>query len=382
MPTDANSADADMTNACRVVFVITRGDSVGGAQIHVRDLATQMGNDGFSVLVLVGNTGAFTEDLTQRGVRWCVCEGLARSINPLRDIRAIRIIHRALLREQPHLVSTHTAKAGLVGRIAAAWTGVPVVFTAHGWQFSPGIPVLQRALVYGLELLLSRLPVASRVITVSGFDYRLARRTAAVPGRTLRLVYNGLPDLSVSPEPAQAHPVRLTMVARFQAQKDHATLLYALARVDRSVSWQLDLVGEPGPTSESARELVRKLGQSGNVTFSGHRSDVASILSASHVYCLISNWEGLPRSIIEAMRAGLPVIATDVGGVTELVQDGISGLIVKQGDVEGLARALQDLLNDPGKRRAMGARGRQRFEARFTFPAMYRKTRSVWEELL
>ncbi len=402
----------------RVAFVITRGDSIGGAQIHVRDLTARLVANGADVLVLVGTTGPFTADLDRHTVRWCLCPALARSVNPLRDLHAIREVHRALLRYRPALVSTHTAKAGLVGRLASAWAGIPAVFTAHGWQFAPGIPPAQRALVYALELLLSRLPThRGRVITVSRFDYRLARRSAAVPPARLRLVYNGLPDLPHPPAshpPAQTPPARpprpipvLTMIARFQAQKDHSTLLHALAAVPGP--WKLLLVGEHGPTAAATQHTAASLGLPGaaaitptpdpagtpglagtadrsgadrSVEFLGHRSDIAQLLAGTDIYCLVSHWEGLPRSIIEAMRAALPVVATNVGGVRELVRHEHSGVLIERADVSGLAAQLQRLLADPELRQKLGRNARRRYQVHFTFDAMYHATLAVWRELL
>ena len=397
----------------RVAFVITRGDSIGGAQIHVRDLGARLVANRADVLVLVGTTGPFTADLDRHNVRWRLCPALARSVNPLRDLYAIREVHRALLRYRPALVSTHTAKAGLVGRLASAWAGIPALFTAHGWQFAPGIPAAQRVLVYTLELLLSRLPThRGRVITVSRFDYRLARRSAAVPRTRLRLVYNGLPDLPHPPaphspaasQPAGPHPPSrppihlpvLTMIARFQAQKDHATLLRALAVI--AGPWKLLLVGEHGPTAAAAQQTAVALGLPGaagitgtpdpagaaarSVEFLGHRSDIAQLLAGTDIYCLVSHWEGLPRSIIEAMRAAVPVVATNVGGVRELVQHDHSGVLIERADVSGLAAQLRRLLADPALRQRLGGNARRRYEAHFTFDAMYHATLAVWHELL
>ncbi|TVQ38235.1 MAG: glycosyltransferase family 1 protein [Spirochaetaceae bacterium] len=462
MPTEAPQPAACVSPAAavgedvrglHVAFVITRGDSIGGAQIHVRDLSSRLRADGATVLVLVGTSGPFTEDLDARGVRWRICPGLARSINPLRDLQAVREVHRVLLIERPQLVSTHTAKAGMVGRLAACWSGIPALFTVHGWQFAPGIPRAQRALVYVLELLLSRLPDSrSRVITVSRYDYRLARGSAAVPPRRLRLVYNGLPvinpntnshadaDADANPntdaltagspaaEPGSPDglpkPTRvpvLTMVARFQSQKDHRTLLHAVA--DLAGPWRLRLVGEEGPTATAARTLAASLGllqpsrvhapdddpaaappgpgrpphpglspgpraeklpmpaADRRVEFLGHRRDIAALLCTTDIYCLVSNWEGLPRSIIEAMRAALPVVATDVGGVAELVQDGRTGYLVEPRNPAQLCDRLHRLLSDAPLRRSLGHAALVRYRALFTFEAMYHNTLSVWREL-
>ena len=424
-PRQAAVANPPPPVARPVAFVITRGDSIGGAQIHVRDLAARLVADGDNAVVLVGTTGPFTRALTARGVRWRICPGLARNINPLRDVRAIREVHRALLIERPRLVSCHTAKAGLVGRLAACWTGIPSLFTAHGWQFTPGIPPAQRLLVYTLELLLSRLPTVRvgsstprrsstppsaspsrgssppRVITVSRYDLRLARRTAAVPARGLRLVYNGLPEVAPATAPSPRVPT-VVMVARFQAQKDHASLLRGLASVPGP--WRCRFVGEAGPLFDDVFELARALrnvtvsaaglpapAASGvepdgaddlrTVEFLGHRDDVAAILADADVYCLISHWEGLPRSIIEAMRACLPVVASDVGGVNELVRHGHTGILVPPRGVSQIATALTSLIGSRTLRQTLGAAARSRYESLFTFEAMYRHTRAVWNEL-
>lgn len=373
-----------------IAFVITRGDSIGGAQIHVRDMASALHRRGTPVVVLTGSTGPFTETLSQRGVPWRVCPGLGRAIHPLKDIQAIREVHRALLIHRPKLVSTHTAKAGLVGRVAAWWAGIPAVFTVHGWQFAPGISPKQRLMVYGLELFLSRLQrKRSRVIAVSRYDLRLARKSAAVPPQQLRLVHNGLPWLDApSRRPVQLgnhpnKPKELLMIARFQAQKDHTTLLRALAQIPANLPWHLTLVGEPGPLSESVEQLITtlKLNAPGrSVTCAGHRSDIPEILARTDVFCLISHWEGLPRSIIEAMRAALPVVASDVGGNRELVVPGVTGTLVPEGDEKALADELTALLTDDIRRHQWGMAGRKRYEQHFTFDAMLTRTEVVWGE--
>ena len=130
----------------------------------------------------------------------------------------------------------------------------------------------------------------------------------------------------------------LTMVARFEPQKDHPSLLKALARL-RNHAWRLELIGE-GPLLERTRDLARSLGIADRVEFLGQRSDVAERLATSQVYVLSSNWEGFPRSILEAMRAGLPVVASDVAGVSEAVVDGVTGYVVPRGETEPWQRRL------------------------------------------
>ncbi len=378
----------------RIAFVVTRGDTPGGAQTHVRDLAARLQADGVEVRVFTGATGIFTDELAERGVPFTLIPNLRREISPAADLRAVAALASRLRRFAPDLVSTHTAKAGMVGRVAARLIGAPVVFTAHGWQFAPGIPPLQRAVVYATELVLSRLSAA--VITVSRFDLRLARRSAAAPPRRLHLVRNGLPDAAPAPPPAAARPpaaaerpLRLVMVARFQEQKDHTTLIHAVHALRTLYptpprplpNLQLQLVGD-GPLLQACRSLAEELNVGDQIAFLGERGDVAELLAVGDIYVLTSHWEGLPRSIIEAMRAALPVVATNVGGVNELVEHGQTGYLVTPRDPHRLAARLSELLADDELRARLGAAGRRRYERELTFDAMYHNTRRVYAHVL
>lgn len=367
MPTDIES----------ILFVVTRGDSIGGAQIHVRDTATACKSRGLRVAVAVGSEGALTEALGAAGIPWNLVPGLIRSVNPLRDLAAVGELRKTIRAFSPALVSCHTAKAGMVGRIAAFLEGVPSVFTAHGWQFADGIGFAQKAAVLAVEYLCARL--SARIIVVSRYDSELARKYRVAGDRTLRLVRNGMPD---RPAPlgrlANDARCRLIMTARFQEQKDHETLFQALSGLsDRD--WSLTMVGD-GPLIEHFKTRATELGLSGRVEFLGQRMDVPELLESADLFVLSTKWEGFPRSILEAMRAGLPVVSSDVGGCSESVADGETGFLVPAGAAEPLRAALRKLMDDPGLRRKMGAAGRARFEREFTFEAMFAATAAVWAE--
>jgi glycosyltransferase involved in cell wall biosynthesis len=156
-------------------------------------------------------------------------------------------------------------------------------------------------------------------------------------------------------------------------------LFLALAGLQKQ-AWELDLIGD-GPLLPEAQALARELGIGGRVRFWGQRMDVAERLAEAQVAALITNWEGFPRSILEAMRAGLPVVASGVGGVAESVRDGETGFVVAQGDALGLQRRLKQLLDDPGLRITMGRSGRVRYESHFTLSHTVEKTLSVYREI-
>jgi glycosyltransferase involved in cell wall biosynthesis len=253
------------------------------------------------------------------------------------------------------------------------------VFTAHGWAFTPGVPALQASVYRQIERLMG--PLTSKIITVSEFDRRLALDAHIVSGDRVVTVHNGIADVParLRADPGRT-PVRLIMVARFGSQKDHSTLLHALAGLqDRS--WELDLIGD-GPLMTSIESLAARVGLRDRVRFLGQRRDVDQLLAQAQVSLLVTNWEGFPLSILESMRAGLPVVASLVGGIGESVRDGETGYLVPRGGVALLQDRIERLLADPTLRLRLGASGRTRYEQHFTLGHAVAKTLRVYGDVL
>ena len=344
----------------------------------MRDLALAVLARGHQPLVLTGGGGPYVESLRAQGVETFTLASLGAPISPLRDLRALQEIRRLLSTLRPDLISTHSSKAGILGRLAGRTLGVPVIFTAHGWAFTPGVPSREARIYRWIERLAA--PLASRIITVSEFDRRLALAYGVASGDKVVTIHNGMPDVGeeLRADPAGS-PVRLAMVARFERQKDHVTLFQALAGLMQD-SWRLDLIGD-GPLLSEAKALSAQLGLVDRIQFLGQRMDVDTRLSQAHVALLITNWEGFPRSILEAMRAGLPVVASAVGGISESVRDGETGFTVPQGDVECLRQRLKQLLDNPELRVRMGRNARQLYERNFTLAHTVEKTLTVYREV-
>lgn len=363
----------------KVAYVITRSDSVGGAHIHVRDLCRELIRIGQQAVVLVGQEGPFTRLLAASNIPYRPIPSLVREIHPPRDIQALQHIVRELRNLKPDIVSTHSSKAGWLGRLAAKLLRVPVIFTAHGWAFTEGVPNGRRRLYVVAERVAAKF--ADRIITVSDFDRRLALSYRVAPTSKLITIHNGMPDIlpKYMSRPA-GNPPQIIMVARFEEQKDHKTLLEALALL-QDLPWRLELVGD-GPLRDKIEKLAKNLGIRQRVNFVGAINDVAEHLSRSHIFVLTSRWEGFPRSVLEAMRAGLPVIASDVGGVAEAVADSVTGFLVPRGDVRTLKQRLELLLQQPEKREVLGRNGRKRFEQEFTFDRMFERTLNVYQNVL
>lgn len=358
----------------RVLVVITRGEA-GGAQVHVVDLITGL-HDRVGFTVAVGESGFLPDAVGALGVPVHLLPALQREIAPRADAAAVAELRRLIRAVRPHLVHTHSTKAGLLGRLAARLEGVPAIHTAHAWSFSDGIARRRKAFAVPLEAAIGR--ITERFVVVSEADRDVGLRYHVARPEQVRVVHNGVADTPLRARPdAPGTPV-LVMVARMAAPKDHLLLLRALAGI--AAPWRLHLVGD-GPDRSAVEDAVADLGLSDRVVLLGARRDVPALLAEAHVGLLVSRQEGFPLVVLEAMRAGLPVVASDVGGIREAVRPGVTGSLVARGDEAGLRAALSALLADPALRRAQGDAGRATYEARFTVDRMVAATAAVYDEL-
>ncbi len=363
----------------RVLLLITRAEP-GGAQVHLLELCRGLLGR-VELSVGVGQEGPddnpfLVEALRSIGVTVEVLPDLRRAVAPRADRAALAALRALIRARRPHLVHTHSSKAGLLGRLAARLEGVPAVHTAHAWSFSDGLPWRQRGPAIPIEALAACW--TRRFIVVSEADREIALRFGVARAEQVRVVHNGVPEVIPRARPSADGAPVIGMVARLAAPKDPLTLLRALAPL--RVPYRLDLIGD-GPERPAVVAEVQALGLGARVRMLGDRRDVPELLAGMQVFTLVSRQEGFPLVILEAMRAGLPVVASDVGGVREAVAEGVTGALVARGDVAGLRAAFLRLLSDPGLRARQGQAGRQAWERRFTAARMIEATLNIYGEI-
>jgi len=278
------------------------------------------------------------------------------------------------------VVHGHSAKAGFLVRLAAFLTGrsSTCVFTPHGWSFwSAGGATGRLYLSY--ERLAARW--CRTIITVSA-EERDAGLAAGVGSAAGYLVIPNGVDLARfarTPEPVAG---RVLMVGRFARPKRHDLALRAFADVHgRFPGSELWFVGD-GDDRRAAEQLAAELGVRDSTRFLGVREDVPDLLARAACVVLASDYEGCPLSVIEAMAAGVPVVATRVGGVPEVVRDGVTGLVAERGRPDGLARGLAELLGDGGRAVEMGRAGRELARERFSREQMAAATAQIYERVV
>ena len=358
-----------------IVILITKSD-IGGAQIHVLNLLSHL-REQYRFTLVCGEEGYLTEKAEKLGIDTIILKNLRRRISPFTDYLGYREIRRLLTELKPDCLHLHSSKAGLLGRLAAWRERVAVVFTAHGWAFTEGAGTLQR--IYGLLAEWSLRYIGASVITVSQYDYQLALKFDVITPTNSWTIFNGvegIDNLAVNRFTDRVHILNIGRMARAKNQK---LLIEAAALVQRD--FQLTIVGS-GRFSEELKSLAKDLGISAKVVFAGTEGDVAEWFRSAHIFALSSDYEGLPLSVIEAMSAKLPVVATEVGGVNELVANGENGFLVPRGDARAFAQKLEILIDDADLRWKYGENGYQRFIENFQASLMCSKTAEVYEKVL
>jgi glycosyltransferase involved in cell wall biosynthesis len=350
----------------RLLLLITLAE-VGGAQTYVASLLPALAGR-FEVTVAAHGEGPLREAAAEAGVRFVNLEHVRRPINPWRDLAGLLELARLLRRERPDILHASSSKAGVLGRLAAALVGIPVrIFTVHGWAFaahSGFTSMLYRWADRAIR------PLTTVTVCVSENERAAGVAAGTCSAEDSVVIRNAVPLDGV---PRTRHdrgiPV-LVSVGRLKAPKDFATLLRALAALP-DLAFKAVIVGE-GPDRPALEAEIERLGIGDRVRLLGERRDVPELLGAADVFVLSSKSEGLPVSLLEAMVAGLPVVASRVGGVAELVEEGETGLLVAPGNPDELSAALERVLGDRELRRRLGAAGRERVERHFDLESFQR----------
>lgn len=365
----------------KIVQIITLGSEIYGAQRFVFELCKYSLSAGDEVVLLCGEEGGLTEEARKLGCHTEKLRYLKREIRPFADLMAIWELMKVLRRIKPDVVASHSSKAGLVTRIACFLLGIRNVFTAHGWSFAGGIPVGQRTVFLILERLVG--VISDRIICVSKADKELAvRRSVATPEK-IHVIYFGVEEDGV-PAPYHAagkdEDLILAMTARFSPQKDPFTLIRALEPL-RGLKWKLLLLGD-GPQRNLVEELIAQLDLQEQVLVLGRVSNVKEVLQKSHVFTLITNWEGLPISIMEALLVGLPVIATRVDGIPEQVKPGYNGWLVEPKNRSQLTAVLQEVMENRSLLETYARNSRELFSSCFTLQTSLETTYQLYQEMI
>jgi glycosyltransferase involved in cell wall biosynthesis len=320
-----------------------------------------------------GSEGELFGEAKARGIDVHLEPTLVREVNPPKDAASVARLASWFRRLKPDVVHTHSSKAGITGRIAARLAGVPVVVhTVHGWGFHPEQSRAERAVYENLERWCA--PLADALVVVADGNRDLGLRLKIGRADQYRVIRSGIELDAYRRVPELGHAIRAEFsippdayvfgtVGRLSDQKAPHDALEAFVRIaDRAPDAWFVFVGD-GPHRDALAARAEAAGVAARVRFAGLRRDVQAFLSAFDAFVLSSRWEGLPRVVLQAMAAELPVVATAVDGTPEAVLEGESGYLVRAGDVAALSERMLGLHADPARGRRMGSVGSKRVVA-------------------
>ena len=365
----------------KILFVNYSLD-VGGIETLVLEICKRLDKDSFepSVCAFVKN-GKLQKEFEESGITVHLLEkdaGISFAL-PQR-------IYRLLKEQSIDIVHTQNPASWLYCILPARFAGVPLIHTVHTAADYYGRHV-RRWII--LEHLLSRF--TKRIVTVAGSLATFMKEREKVPGHKISVIYNGIHaekyDKMIDVQKKKAElslkdtDFVIGNVARFYPNKNHELLVRSFKEVvNRMPHAKLLLAGE-GPLKEHIQSLVQQMQLSGSVSLLGNRRDIPELLQVFDLFVLPSKREGFPIGLLEAMAAGLPVVASDVDGNGELVVNGSTGILIPSGDAKALTGTIISMAENKQRAREMGIKGKQRILEHFTFNKMMENYENLYRSV-
>ncbi|MBU1627585.1 exopolysaccharide biosynthesis polyprenyl glycosylphosphotransferase, partial [bacterium] len=359
-------------------------------QTHLSSLVERLDKRRFEVTVACSFTGPLIDSLKGLGVRVYELQNLVREISLINDFKTTIQLIKFCRKEKFDILHAHSSKAGFLGRIAAYVARVPVIiFSVHGFAFTPENPSVMKKIFTAIEFFCGK--ISSKVICVSGKDMEYALKEGILSSDRVSNIANGV-DIERFAN-GKGEKIReefdlkyddivVGMVTRLVDAKGCREFIES-ARIlfSKHPNIRFLLIGE-GPDELNYRDLVTKLELGKKFIFTGLRSDIPDMLAAMDIFVLPSYTEALPYAVIEAMSAGKPVITTSVGGIPELITDGVEGFLLQPKDAKSLVDKIEILLEDEKLRMEFGKAAKKRIKENYFLDKTVNMTTSLYRNIL
>jgi len=380
-----------------ILYIITK--SVwGGAAKYVFDLATHLPKDKFTMTVAAGGKGKFAQKIIEQKIPYFTISNFQRRINPFKDFFAFFEILSLLFQLKPDVIHVNSSKAGGLTGVAALFyklltsRQLRLIFTAHGWAFNEDRPNWQISLIKFFSKLTALF--YNKIICVSQYDQKTALKNKIAPADKLITIHNGLDieEISfLSRGEAQkrllgkvslpAGELVIGTIAEWTKNKGLFYLLEATREQKDAFQFNLVLIGSgENPDREKIYDFVKKHNLK-NIYLFEWLPDAASYLKGFDIFVLPSIKEGLPYTILEAILAEVPIIATEVGGVPEIIKNNLSGLLIKPKNPELLGEKILYLINNPAIAQKMAKKAKEKIVKEFTLEKMLQETAKIYQSL-
>lgn len=390
----------------KILYVITKSNW-GGAQRYVHDLATNLPKAKFETIVILGGEGELKARLTETQISVRTVPTLERNIGIFKDLRSFFTLLKIFKREEPDIIHLNSSKAGGLGALAgriynlsasfSSFFHAPrstlhttrIIFTAHGWAFNEERRMLSQAFIWFASWI--TVALSHTTIVVSDYDRKQADKMPLVKNKIIR-IHNGVEKIKFAARGTARENLLGEHAARFSRSiwvgtvaelHKNKGLPYALQAIkilrkkESAKNFVYVVIGD-GEERGRLNELIQKEGLLDQVFFVGRRENAPSFLRAFDIFLLPSIKEGLPYVVLEAGAAELPVVASAIGGIPEIITDMRSGVLVKPKNAEEIALALQFLISNKEKRGEFGTSLKENIGSDFSTERMTKKTMEVY----
>lgn len=373
-----------MKQKTKILYVITKSNW-GGAQRYVYDLATGL-PDTFEAVVALGGDGPLKIRLEDAGIRTISLPFLARDVKLFSDLLVLTNLISLFKKERPDIVHLNSSKIGGLGALAGKISGIQnIIFTAHGWAFREERPELQKMVIKFISWI--TILWSHSVITVSERD---CREGLAFPftNKKIILIHNGIPETDLLEKSAAQKILHeknagkslwVGTIGELHKNKGHKYAVEAMAAIQSKHNVQFFIIGE-GEERLTLEKTINDLGLQSDVILLGNRADAVTLLPAFDIFLFPSVKEGLPYTVLEAGLAGLPVIASAVGGIPEVITDMESGILVRPKSSEEIVKAFDFLLSHKKEALNFGKKLHSNVKKNFSLKKMLRETISVYHK--
>jgi len=353
----------------KILYLITKSE-IGGAQTHVADLCRYFKEKGNEIMVMSSGSGWLKKECEKIGAVFVDNKYFSNRPCPRRLFNAIKEIRRCVNEFKPDIVHCHSSSAAILGRLAVRGK-IRTIYTAHGWGFNIGMKPWVKYPVLLLEKFCAK--YTDTYICVAEFVKNLGLKYHLAPESKFKVIYNGVkPELKVESLKLKDDKIILIFVGRLAEPKKPELTIEAIAGLPEDIKNKIKftIIGD-GPKKSDLEILAKE--KKVDVEFLGTlpKNEAIARLKMAHIFVFISAWEGFPYTILEAMSCGLPVIASDVGGVAEAV-DEENGILVKN-EIGQIKEAILKLINDKNLRLELGAQGRNDVVEKFSLEIMLEK---------
>lgn len=352
----------------KILFGITKSN-FGGAQRYVFDLATAMKQKGNDVTVMCGGDGLLVQKLKSRKIRVITIPGFGRNMDLLNDAPRLLFIIKTLRQEKPDIFHINSAKMGGAGIFSGHLLGIPkIIFTSHGWAFNEPRPMWQKILIKFFTWI--TILFAHKTICVSEKTKKDVEKWPFIKNK-LVVIHNGTLKFDLAQRKDKAFTIGT--IAELHKIKGLDILLTAWSKFVKRCQVKLVIIGE-GEEKENLENMAKNIGISDSVIFKGFVDDARSLLSSFDIFCMPSRSEAMPYALLEAGLAGLPVIATSVGGIPEIIENGLNGILIPTENAETLFSSLILLAEDEDLRKRLGTNLKSSIQENFSFEKMVENT--------